>query len=221
MLALISDIHGNIAALEAVLARLDDLEVKAVVCLGDTAGYYPDVDACVARLVERGIGSVRGNHDHYLVTDTRSGRSAYADLCIDQQLSQVSEATKAWLAGLPLHATHAEIAMVHGGWDDPLDQYLTDPRDSDFADQPGRYFASGHTHLPLLWSGARAVYCNPGSVGQPRDGDPRAAFALFDGERFRIERVVYDIVRTERATLAAGLPDAVAANLVRGQPIGR
>ncbi len=220
MIALVSDVHGNLAALQAVLGRIDALGIGTVCCLGDTAGYYPDVDACCALLRERKVRSVRGNHDHYLVTGARSGRSPYADLCIDRQQTTVSAATLDWLGGLPERARFHGISVVHGGWHDPLEEYLLEPDDAYFAGIDGSLFASGHTHRATVWEGEHATYCNPGSVGQPRDGDPRASFATWDGTRFALERVPYDVERTRMAAAAAGLPEAIAANLDRGLTIG-
>lgn len=221
MIALVSDIHGNLAALEAVLARIDELGVDTIVCLGDTAGYYPQVDECCAALRRRGVRSVRGNHDHYLVTGTRSGRSRFADLCMDHQVRAVSEESIQWLATLPLREVFHGISVVHGGWRDPLEEYLLELDDVYFAEQPGDLFASGHTHRATVWVGEVAAYCNPGSVGQPRDGDPRASFATWDGTRFALERVPYDIERTRAAAAEAGLPAVIAANLDRGLTIGK
>ncbi len=220
MIALVSDVHGNLAALQAVLARIDAIGISAVYCLGDTAGYYPEVDACCALLQERDVRSVRGNHDHYLVTGTRSGRSRYADLCIEQQAAVVSAETLDWLSGLPERDRFGGISVVHGGWRDPLEEYLLDLDDDYFAALEGQLFASGHTHRALVWAGQASTYCNPGSVGQPRDGDPRASFATFDGTRFTLERVAYDVGRTRAAVAAAGLPEVIGANLHRGLTIG-
>lgn len=220
MIALVSDVHGNLAALEAVLARIDELGIEELLCLGDTAGYYPDVDACCEALRDRDARSVRGNHDHYLVTGARSGRSRWADACIDHQASTVAARTREWLASLPTSLTCGGVRAVHGGWGDPLEEYLVEVDEAYFAAQRGRFFASGHTHRPLVVEGRRATYCNPGSVGQPRDGDPRASFAVFDGRTFRVERVPYDVGRTVEAARRAGLPDEVAANLDVGLVIG-
>lgn len=220
MIALISDVHGNLPALEAVLERIDERGAAHVLCLGDTAGYYPQVDACCEELARRGVVALRGNHDEYLVAGTRSGRSAWADLCIEQQQATVGSAARAWLAELPDAAVLGPIRAVHGGWSDHLDEYLWKVDESCFAGQDGRCFASGHTHRALVWRGREVRYCNPGSVGQPRDGDPRASFAWFDGADFEIERVPYDVARTRAATAAAGLPPEVAANLDVGRAIG-
>lgn len=220
MIALVSDVHGNLPALQAVLARLDALGVTELLCLGDTAGYAPQVNECCAALRERGATGVRGNHDDYLVTGRSSGRSATVDLCIAYQRTIIEPENLTWLEALPLRRSAHGISLVHGGWADPLEQYLRAPAAADFAGEPGSLFASGHTHIPLLWGDGRIRYCNPGSVGQPRDGDPRASFALFDGEAFRIERVEYDIAATQRVIAAAGLPDYVGLSLPLGLPVG-
>ena len=110
--------------------------------------------------------------------------------------------------------------MVHGGWNDPLDEYLVNVGEEHFHELPGSLFASGHTHLPVVrhWSGR--AYVNPGSVGQPRDGDPRAAYALVDGGRIELRRVAYDIDATAAATKAAGFSEHFYKNLYAGKRIG-
>ncbi len=109
--------------------------------------------------------------------------------------------------------------MTHGGWRDPLDEYLV-PSDAYFSDLAGGYFATGHLHVQYLWRGRDVVYCNPGSVGQPRDGDPRAAFATFDGKDFQLHRVEYDITQVEKAMLDAGFSYYYVENLAKGTRIG-
>jgi len=85
------------------------------------------------------------------------------------------------------------LALVHGGWNNPLDEYLVDPIPQYFECMPNLFFASGHTHKQILKPYGEKVYCNPGSVGQPRDGNNKAAFATFDGEKFELMRVGYDV----------------------------
>ncbi|MBL5974851.1 MAG: metallophosphoesterase [Candidatus Leucobacter sulfamidivorax] len=220
MIALLSDIHGNYPALSAVLARLDRLGVNELFCLGDTAGWAPQINECCAALRERGAVGVRGNHDDYLVTGRLSGRSATADLCIAYQRTVIETEHLEWLGALPLVLSAFGIEAVHGGWDDPLEQYLREPSVEMFTGRQSGLFASGHTHVPLLWEGAGIRYCNPGSVGQPRDSDPRASFAIVDGESMRIERVEYDIEATRAAIASAGLPDYVGSSLPLGLPVG-
>ena len=104
------------------------------------------------------------------------------------------------------------VRMVHGGWSDPLDEYLQ-PTKNYFQPLQGKYFASGHSHLPQIFSSEEKVWCNPGSVGQPRDSNPNASFAIFDGSTFQIHRVEYDIEETIMKSKAAGLPSKVYGGL--------
>ena len=211
---LISDVHGNISALLAVLASMDAAGVKNIVCLGDTAGYYPQVNECVEILRERNIPSVMGNHDWYL-TSGRCLRSNLVNMCIDYQRTVITSQNLAWLRSLPLEIEMYGIRMVHGGWSDPLDEYL-EPTDEYFQQLRGNFFASGHSHIPEIVSLEGKSWCNPGSVGQPRDGNPDASFAIFDGSRFLLKRVQYDIDQTVRACLSAGLPQKVFGGLSHG-----
>lgn len=220
MIALIADIHANLAALQAVLRRLDNLGVREIICLGDIAGYGPQINECCELLQQRSVVGVKGNHDHYLLTGTSSGRSVTADMCIRYQASTITDQNLHWLGSFPLTLTSRGINIVHGGWADPLDQYLYSVNAKMFEEVPGKRFASGHTHIPLLWEGEDKMYCNPGSVGQPRDGDPRASFALLETGRFRIEKVAYDVRATQTALAESGLPDYVGASLPLGLPPG-
>ncbi|NIE74422.1 metallophosphoesterase family protein [Pantoea sp. Tr-811] len=219
MIGIISDVHGNYSALRSVLQRLDALGVEQIICLGDTAGYYCQVNACCDALRERGVLSVMGNHDWYLARQQRCPRSNSANACLDYQAKVISEQNLAWLDGLPLQAQVHGMSLVHGGWNDPLDEYLQ-PAQAYFEALPGRLFVSGHTHVQYLWQGQGKVYCNPGSVGQPRDGDRRAAFATWDGERFDLHRLEYDIAEVQQAMAEAGFTPYFYQNLENGTQIG-
>ncbi|MBI6941198.1 metallophosphoesterase family protein [Pseudomonas putida] len=219
MIGIISDVHGNYSALSSVLARLDALGVSRIICLGDTAGYYCQVNECCDALRERAVFSVMGNHDWYLARQQRCPRSNSANACLDYQAGVISEQNLAWLDGLALQAFEQGISLVHGGWNDPLDEYLR-PSQAYFDALPGGCFASGHTHVQYLWQGQGKVYCNPGSVGQPRDGDPRAAFATWDGEAFELHRVEYDIAQVQQAMARAGFTSYFYENLDKGTQIG-
>jgi predicted phosphodiesterase len=220
MLAILADIHGNYPALQAVLARIDRVGCERVISLGDTAGYYAQPNECIQVLRARKILNLMGNHDHYLVTGSTCPRSQSANDCLEYQRKVIAMDNLAWLAQSPLSATFGEISMVHAGWNDPLDEYLLDPQESYFRDRPGAVFLSAHTHIPMVRTFAEKVYANPGSVGQPRDGDPRAAFAILDNRRIRIERVPYDIEATARAMQDAGFSKYYYDNLFEGVRIG-
>jgi predicted phosphodiesterase len=218
-IALISDIHGNLAALEAVLAAIDAEGVRRVACLGDVGGYHPTINEVADLLRARAIPCLMGNHDWYLATGAPCPRSDAANRCLDHQRAVMRPDVRAWLAALPERLEIDGLSLVHGGWLDPLDEYLA-PSEAYFAALPGEAFASGHTHVAAVWRGAGKSHCNPGAVGQPRDGDPRAAYALWDGARFALRRVAYDIADTERRMAEAGFPPYFYENLRRGARIG-
>ncbi|SDC22253.1 Predicted phosphodiesterase [Cupriavidus sp. YR651] len=219
MIGLISDIHGNAAALEAVLAALDAQSVDGVYCLGDVGGYYSEINQCCAALRAREIPTLMGNHDWYLASGEPCPRSQSANDCLRYQHSVIEPDHLEWLRGLPRELEFGALRMIHGGWKDPLDEYL-EPSDEYFDALGGRYFATGHLHVQYVWQGKRATYCNPGSVGQPRDGDPRAAFATWDGERFALHRVEYDVDRAAADMRAAGFDAYYYENLYAGARIG-
>lgn len=218
-LALISDIHGNLAALEAVLARLDALGVSDILCLGDVAGYYAELDACVDLLRQRNIPSLMGNHDGYIAYNEPCPRSNSANRSLEYQRANMRADTLNWLQSQPLKRSRGTLECVHAGWNDPLDEYTT-PTDSYFDPLPGDVFASGHTHVQYIWRGVHKSYCNPGSVGQPRDGNPLAAFAIWDGNGFELHRVAYDIMRTQHVMERAGFSAYFFENLRVGSRIG-
>ena len=191
MMALISDIHGNYTALSEVLKAIDDMGIKDVYCLGDIVGYYPEINECCNELRRRNIKAIMGNHDWYIAGNGFCPRSKSVDDCIAYQRSIITEENCGWLRGLPVFRSVGDLSLVHGGWSDPIDEYV-DPTEEYFRKVSGKYFASGHTHRQVICDLGGKVYCNPGSVGQPRDNDPRAAFAAFDGAEFKLHRVGYD-----------------------------
>ena len=220
MIAIISDVHGNIAALKSVLAEIDRMGVRQVVCLGDVAGYYSEVNECVEALRARGIVNLMGNHDYYLTSGTGCPRSTSANRCLDYQRRTITGENLRWLAGSPLRTSADGVSMVHGGWHDPIDEYLYDVPPDYFAGFDGTGFASGHTHMQGVWALGQKVYCNPGSVGQPRDGDPRAAFAVWADGQPTLCRVSYDIDVTCHLMQRAGFEPHFYRNLHRGSRIG-
>lgn len=213
--AFISDIHGNYEALQAVLQYIDRLQVDRIVCLGDIAGYYSQVNACCDELRRRNIPAVMGNHDWYLGQDGHCLRSRSVNDCLAYQRTVITPENKAWLEQLPLQLRIEDIRAVHGGWSDPIDEYLK-PSPEYFAPLSGRYFVSGHTHLPIVCDFGDKVYCNPGSVGQPRDGDPRAALAILENGNFSLHRVSYDIQKVCALMSAAGFNDYYYGGLLTG-----
>lgn len=192
MIALISDIHGNYVALKKVLEEVDRLGIKEIYCLGDVTGYYTQINECCEELRRRSIKSVMGNHDWYIVADSFCQRSKAADDCIQYQKKIITQDNLHWLSNNPIYLKVGKLNLVHGGWTNPIDEYL-DPTEEYFSRINGKYFASGHTHRQILKEFNGKTYCNPGSVGQPRDGNTKAAFATFDGNNFILHRIEYDI----------------------------
>lgn len=219
MIGIISDIHGNHVALEAVLERLDEMGASKIICLGDVGGYYCQINECCETLQKRKISTLMGNHDWYLATGESCPRSNSVNICLEYQRSIISDNNKKWLSSLKPQEKINELNIVHGGWLDPLDEYMV-PSAEYFSKLEGTLFASGHTHVPCVWTGGSKAYCNPGSVGQPRDGDPRASFATLNAGFFEIHRVVYDIEKIQNKMKLAGFSSYFYENLTIGSRIG-
>ncbi len=227
-IALLSDVHANLVALDAVLASLGS--VDAVWHLGDVVGYGPEPDAVVARLRVIGAFGVRGNHDAAAV----GGREIEwfnpdARAAMEWTRATIAPATRDWLAALPERRTDASFTLVHGSPRDPLWEYVTSlpVARANLAELTTPYGLHGHTHLPIVYRAddgrveavapvdgssitldERAVLLNPGSVGQPRDGNADASYAVLDTDRATCtwHRVAYDIESVQAAMRAAGLP---------------
>jgi len=210
----ISDIHGNYEALKSVLTSLDTLHVDIIYCLGDVVGYYSQPNECCAALRERQIPCLMGNHDWYVAGGGFCPRSRSVNDCLVYQRKVLTSDHVDWLRSFPVFRRAGDFQMVHGGWSDPVDEYLN-PKSEYFARLDGKVFLSGHTHIQSLNVFGTKVYCNPGSVGQPRDGDPRAAFAVYDGE-IKLHRVEYDMERVFSLMQAAGFNDYYYGCLVTG-----
>ena len=242
-LAVISDIHGNLEAFREVLADIDRSRMDEVLCLGDNVGYGPEPEAVVQLLRERQIPSVKGNHE-LGVTDPSYfhwfNSMAQASLRLTHRL--LSETTLACLADLPAYLILGECLAVHGCPPDSPTRYLFELADEELLillkHLPQRLSFVGHTHELELVScdglelsrrelGAGLVPLHPehrflinvGSVGQPRDGDPRAAYGIYKPEEgtFSLKRVPYDIRSTQGKIVAAGLPTFLAARLAEGR----
>ena len=243
--ALISDIHANLPALEAVLADIARRsDVSAVYHLGDLVGYAPWPNETVALLREHGIAGVSGNYDSTVATDYKHCGCRYEDPR-QEELSHVSYAwtrehssaeTKRWLGALPFrldlqplggHQTGPTVVLVHGT---PLNNvtYWTEDRSDDFCRKmaqaagvrSGDVLAFGHTHLPWHREVDGVRYVNTGSVGRPKDGDWRAGYVLLDvaaGQpAVEFVRIAYDVEAAVRAIRDSELPDDFAEYLSTG-----
>ncbi len=212
---IISDIHGNYEALKSVLAELDRMGVTEIYCLGDVVGYYSQVNECCDELQSRQIPCVLGNHDWYMAGNGFALRSKSANDCLAYQRKVITPENVQWLKSFPVQREVHGIQMLHGGWSDPIDEYLLEPTEAYFAKISGTVFVSGHTHIQTLQQFDEKTYCNPGSVGMPRDNDPRAAFAVYDGE-FSLHRVEYDMEKVFELMDQAGFNDYYYGGLKTG-----
>ena len=220
LLAIFADVHANDAALGAVLAAAQALGATEFVSLGDVAGYHCGLDECVAMLHDRRAVNLLGNHDSYFLGLSFPTRSETARAAIEYQRAAASPATVAWIAASVAGIDDGVLSMVHGGWRDSTDEYLYRLEPHYFQSLPERLLFSGHTHVQGIWTVGGRTYCNPGSVGQPRDGDPRTAFATWDGKRVRLHRVGYDIESFCERMSKAGFPERAFRNLRSGTRVG-
>ncbi|WP_274309206.1 metallophosphoesterase family protein [Solibacillus daqui] len=221
MIAIISDIHGNYPALKAVLDDIDNRNIKNIICLGDTSGYYCMINECIDALVERNIFSLKGNHDYYLISGEGCPRSNSANSCLEYQMSILKPNNKIWLENLRSSSLIIDDKhFVHGGWNDELDEYLYEVSKDYFQNRNGKYFFSGHTHVPIIFNMKNKIYCNPGSVGQPRDGNPKSSYAIFNNGKVENVRVNYDIDVIAFYMKKSGFDKYFYENLYLGSKIG-
>ena len=233
--AVLSDIHGNLVALDAILATVGS--VDAVWHLGDVVGYGPEPDGVVERLAGLGAVGVAGNHDLAAVGgDQIAWFNPDARAAMEWTRRRISDATKSWLAALPGRQRVAEFSLVHGSERDPVWEYVTSVpvARANLAVLQTRFGLHGHTHLPMAWAERdgrvdaiapsadatiqltlERALLNPGSVGQPRDGDPTAGYLVIDEDAGLCtwRRVAYDVPAVQAAMLDAGLPRRLADRL--------
>ena len=224
--AVIADIHGNYPALAAVLGELDRQGITQIYCLGDLVGYYCQINEVIATLRERGVISILGNHDHALAhLAGEIPRSRSATEVLRRQLTYIAPDHLAWLAALPeaIEFTHGgrSYYAVHGGLDDPMDEYVRTIEPA-YLERHGfthDVLLTGQTHVPLHVPLGAQAHANPGSVGQPRDGDPRASYLILDGPDLVFHRVAYDVAALVARMQELGFPDFLTRRLADGRGV--
>jgi len=240
--AVVSDIHGNLHALEAVLPAVDAAGVDEVWCLGDTVGYGPRPNECCARVRERAALCLAGNHDLVVLgaipVDDFSGDASAAALWTQTVLSPEA---REFLEPLVPAAKRPGVELFHGSPRDPVWDYVLSEQVGCWSlratDAPVVLVGHSHVALGLRDLGDDGVagglapagteldlacgrwLLNPGSVGQPRDGDPRAAWLLLDldAQRASFRRVEYDVAATQAEMRTARLPESLALRLAHGE----
>lgn len=206
MITVLSDIHGNLPALKAVLNKTDEMGCNRIISLGDVTGYYAQPGECLDFLIEREAIQLLGNHDFYLAKGVSCSRSRTVSDLIDFHRKIISPRQIDFLKTLKPKYDDGDNSFVHGGWLDPLDEYIYKLSETQLPSE-GQHFFSGHTHVQFLACTGSQTYCNPGSVGQPRDGNPMAAFATLDRGKINLHRVEYDIDETVHTMRKAGFDD--------------
>ena len=239
--AIIADIHANLNAFEAVL---DDIEGRGGVdelwCLGDILGYGPDPHECIELLRQYKHVCVAGNHDWAAI-----GRVSTTDFNPDAALAcqwtagQLTERDIRYLEKLPLEIDKDSFKLVHGSPREPIWEYVisTSIAQENFNFFRSPYCLVGHSHVPIVFRkeddsctssrlvdnvglavGESRLILNPGAVGQPRDGDSRASYAIYDSESrmVRLHRIPYDIIITQDRMMERGLPIRLAVRLQHG-----
>jgi diadenosine tetraphosphatase ApaH/serine/threonine PP2A family protein phosphatase len=238
---IVSDVHANLVALEAVLA--DAPAFDEIWCLGDLVGYGPDPNECVERLCDFPHVCLAGNHDWAAL-----GRLDLETFNTDARIantwaqSELKPAVREYLSELATHTQKDDFYMAHASPREPVWEYILEPNAAyaNFSYFDSTICLVGHTHIPIIFEldeenqrcitklspfpdplklGDRRMIINPGSVGQPRDGDPRAAYAILDlDERiFEFRRVAYSIFITQERMRARGLPRRLIERLEVGR----
>jgi diadenosine tetraphosphatase ApaH/serine/threonine PP2A family protein phosphatase len=243
--AVLSDIHSNQPALEAVLAAIEAAGVEETWCLGDVVGYGAQPDACAELIRERCDICLVGNHDLAVLGGLDiSSFSETAATAVEWTREEASKATIEFLRELEPAGSREGVGLFHGSPRDPIWEYVLsiDQAEAGMDAQEERVALIGHSHVSLFFcrsedarpgdaQGAQAGddalltletgswLINPGSVGQPRDGDPRAAWLELDTEEWtaRFHRVPYDVATAAETILAAGLPSQLAERLEVGR----
>jgi putative phosphoesterase len=233
-LAVITDIHSNRPALEATLAQLEGLAIDQIYCGGDLVGYGPQPNEVCALIEDRGIPTIYGNYDYAIARELEDCGCAYRDphdreigqRSVDWTLAHTEERAKQFMHELPFDLRFElggkRVRLVHGS-PRKVNEYL-------FEDKPAPTFERiaaladcdvlvfGHTHKPWVHEYGGVLFVNCGAVGKPKDGDPRASFAVLaatdEGVSVSIQRAVYDALAVAREMRAVGLPDELADKLV-------
>jgi putative phosphoesterase len=224
LVGIIADVHGNLAAFEAVLGELGKLGPRKILCAGDLVGYYPFPDEVIALARKNRVHSIAGNHERAVLGSDFSGLNDLAAATALWTAGRLTPASRETICRLPdrnrLELGGRRFLLVHGSPRDD-DEYVF-PLTADlwpFRDLDVDILVMGHTHVQWKGRFGGLVAVNPGSVGQPRDRDPRAAFATIETEDLSVglHRVDYDIRRTADAVAACGFPARLAQRLYAGR----
>jgi predicted phosphodiesterase len=237
--AIIADIHGNLEALEVVLKDTREQRATHYVCLGDVVGYGANPKQCLDIIRDSAMPCVKGNHDEYASNDAHAeGFNPHALEAVAWTRHQLTEDDRKWLRDLKYLRLVGSFTIVHATLDAPQRwQYVFDKLEAaaSFTYQNTSVCFFGHTHVPVAFvrdsfvrggtyskfriEPGKKYFINVGSVGQPRDNNPRAAYVIYDLTENTIElrRLEYDIAKAQKKILEAGLPPRLAERLAYGR----
>jgi len=221
IIGLISDVHSNAVALKVVLKELNELGVKIILHAGDIVGYNPYPDETIALFKKKKIVSIMGNHDRAFMTGDTSDFNPHAAAAMEWTRNAVSRDSLHYILRLKdtvtIAANGERIVLFHGSPNNFQEYIYPENATPDLLSNiNGNILVLGHTHIPFIMDyGTRGLVVNPGSVGQPRDGNPDASFAILDTVTQRIEnrRIKYDIDKVIRDIFVAQLPGVLANRL--------
>jgi diadenosine tetraphosphatase ApaH/serine/threonine PP2A family protein phosphatase len=239
--AIISDIHGNLAALQHVIKKIEEKGCDRIICLGDVVGYGPFPNECCDIIQKTADVCLLGNHDAAVVGLMDVDYfNRYAKSAIAWSAQVLNEASRSFITGLPFTAEEDDLLFVHASPKEPNEwQYVLSLDDAfeQFSALQQRVCFIGHSHVPVVWilresglpehrsakhfrtvRGARHII-NVGSVGQPRDNNPEAGFGIYDTDTgwFELQRTPYDIAETQKAMSERGLPEFLIERLQFGK----
>lgn len=236
-----SDVHSNLEALEAVIEAYKSEAIDKYFCIGDSVGYGANPNECVAKIKAITAVAVAGNHDQASINlYPADNLNSFARQAVLWTADYINEETRYFLEGLKLTFKNEDLTLVHGTLDNPEEfNYLSDSDDAwrTFGILQTNLCFIGHTHLPGIFirdmldnvfyrqdpsfklKQGNKYIINVGSVGQPRDGDPRAGFCIFDSgsQTIHLERAAYDIAQARRKIIEAGLPQYLGDRLLSGR----
>ncbi|WP_049986424.1 metallophosphoesterase family protein [Halobellus rufus] len=216
-IGLISDVHANLPALEAVLDAAPEIDVW--IHAGDIVGYGPWPSETISVFQKEGIVSIQGNHDRAAIGDFHDGFVGIPRLMAEWTASQLSDEECQYLESLPVETNYADgqIHVVHGAPDAPNRRLTLDDIEPSLLDG-GDVLVLGHTHDQIVREFDAGTVVNPGSVGQPRDGDWRSAFAILSLDTMDVEthRIPYPYERVQETARSYGFPDPIVTAYERG-----
>jgi predicted phosphodiesterase len=239
--AIISDIHGNLVAMEAVLKRIKEEQCDRIICLGDIVGYGPFPNECIDVIQQNCYQTVIGNHDHAAIGLTSTDCfNIYAKMAIEWTSAELTTSSKQFLKNLEFQYSENDILFVHATPLDPEDwNYILSISDAghNFKAFEEKVSFIGHSHVPMIFeyeSNNQAKWkkaiqfklnnnfryiVNVGSVGQPRDGNNMSSFGIFDSDskEYQMVRQEYDFTKTQKAMMEKDLPYFLVERLSRGQ----